>query len=180
MSTCERLQAQLNSFLDGELDASHSVSLSAHLDECPACRRELTALRSTQALLRTAPVPDGKQAQRQALASFRNAVAVEQAAAPVPRRRPLWQGALASAMATMVLGVMVYQYSFRPVPTLPPMDTTRMVASAAGPNGLPTADELDEMTSLHAAQSFAVPAGDDGVQETTLADANSRLSLRKP
>jgi anti-sigma factor RsiW len=177
MSTCERLQEQLNSFLDGELDAAHAVSLSAHLEECPECRRELVALKATQTLLRSAPVPDGRQAQRQALATFRNSSTAER---PVPRSRPVWQGVLASAAATAVLAAVMYHYTVQPGLQLPLPETNRMVATTLGANGLPTSDELDEMTSLHAAQSFAVPAGDDGIQQTTLADANSRLSLRKP
>lgn len=176
MSNCERLQAQLNSFLDGELDAAHSVSLSAHLDVCPACRRELSALRATQALLRSAPVPDGKQAQQQALANFRNSQVAERARPP---RRLGWQGVFVSAMATALLVWGIYHFTFQPTPESAPQETRQMVATTIGANGLPTADELDEMTSLHAARSFAVSPGDDGVQQTTLADANSRLSLRK-
>jgi len=175
MSNCEGLQAQLNSFLDGELDAAHSVSLSAHLEECPDCRRELAALRSTQAILRAAPVPDGKQAQQFALATFRNSLAAERS---VPQRRPLWQGALASASAVALLAWGVHSLTRKPGQASAQPESRQMVATTIGTEGLPTADELDEMTSLHAARSFAISPGDDGVQQTTLADANSRLSLR--
>ena len=158
MSTCERLQAQLNSFLDGELDSTHSVSLSAHLDDCPDCRSELAALKATRSLLRETSVPDGRQAQRQALALLRNAVAVERA---TPLRQFRWQGVFASAAATALLAAVMVHYAFPMRPQGALRQKPLMLASSVGANGLPSTDELDEMTSLHAAQSFAVPAGDD-------------------
>jgi predicted anti-sigma-YlaC factor YlaD len=176
MSTCGRLQAQLNSFLDGELDAIHSVGVSAHLDECPDCRRELAALKATRSLLREAAVPDGRQAQSHALRQLRQAADMERSA---PNRQVRWHSVLACAAATALLAAVIVQNR---IPMRPDFTRNRpplMLARSVSANGLPSTDELDEMTSLHAAQSFAVPSGDDGVQQTTLADANARLSLRR-
>jgi anti-sigma factor RsiW len=53
--TCPEVAHLLEPFLDGELAASASASLQAHLATCAACRRRLLALESLGRLVRRAP-----------------------------------------------------------------------------------------------------------------------------
>lgn len=50
-------QENLSAYLDGELAAGETARVEAHLRRCPACQRELHALRQTALLLRRAPRP---------------------------------------------------------------------------------------------------------------------------
>ncbi len=46
MSNCERMDEQLNDFVDGELSGTGAREVTAHLESCAACRETLGALRS--------------------------------------------------------------------------------------------------------------------------------------
>jgi anti-sigma factor RsiW len=159
----------MNDLLDGALDAAIAVSLSEHLELCEPCREEYCALKRVQQLLRSAPVPDGRAARRRAEASLRAAIG---ASMPVRRRPILLPAALSLGLAAVVLCVVMLRPG-RPVTTLhgpPPM-----MMEVASVSGLPTAGELDEMTSLHAQESVSVAPGDAGSQQDTLADSTSRI-----
>ncbi len=43
---CEHFEAELNAFVDGELQALHLKRVVAHLDKCPACRSYVDQLRA--------------------------------------------------------------------------------------------------------------------------------------
>jgi hypothetical protein len=53
-----------------------------------------------------------------------------------------------------------------------------VIATAACNAALPTANDLDQMTSAHAIQSLTMQNGNAEMQQETLADANSRLYAR--
>lgn len=89
---CQEVQEHLSAWLDAELDEAAGALLSAHLDQCEACRRDwqkLTALETALGSL-AAPVPPGL---------------AEQVMARVkpPRRRQWWQSV--ALAACLVLGV---------------------------------------------------------------------------
>lgn len=179
MSTCEHYIDQLSDFLDGTLDSTRSIALSAHMEECSHCRREYNALRNTLNLLHSAVVPDGVQEHRYVLAKLRSSISTEAAST---RRTPLsgFRFAAASLAAAVLLAVVLGRYSLVSFesPVVRGNVQDNLIVSTATANNLPTSSELDEMATLHAVQSIAVSAGDGGDQQDTLADATSRLSTR--
>lgn len=46
---------ELSSYLDGQLSGAQRLPLERHLEQCPACQRELEGLQATVALLRRVP-----------------------------------------------------------------------------------------------------------------------------
>lgn len=54
----DMMRNKLGAYLDGELDRSGQMEMQAHLENCPACRDELEALRRLSHLLRAAPQPE--------------------------------------------------------------------------------------------------------------------------
>jgi hypothetical protein len=181
MSICEHVQAHLNDFLDGTLGSSQAQELNAHLRECATCREEYRALKATQELLRALPVPDGKASRRRVLGRFRQAVLEEQMqCAPVPRwhlqKRPLMGMAVASCLALLCFSF----YYLRPGPEPTSPGTPFVLETASCNQALPSARDLDEMTSLHAVQSFPISDGNEELQQDALADANSHLGINTP
>jgi anti-sigma factor RsiW len=61
---CDRFDTRLDVYIDGELPAEELVTLEAHLEECPACRRELEGRRELRRVFRERPrvtAPSGLQ-----------------------------------------------------------------------------------------------------------------------
>ncbi|MGA7109857.1 MAG: zf-HC2 domain-containing protein [Terracidiphilus sp.] len=59
MSRCTTLRAKFSEYLDGRMTGHEMQRISAHVDRCPACAREWTALRENQsALSALGPVPE--------------------------------------------------------------------------------------------------------------------------
>lgn len=56
MTNCERMEEQLNDFVDGELTETAARSVAAHIETCAACRDALSALRSLKTA--AAALPD--------------------------------------------------------------------------------------------------------------------------
>ena len=52
---CDRAQAMLSEYLDGELSAGRTVQLEQHLSGCELCGRELAALRRAVQAVRELP-----------------------------------------------------------------------------------------------------------------------------
>jgi len=50
---CKTVRTWMSEYIDGMLDPEHATSFRAHLDECPACRRDLAAMEKTVALVRS-------------------------------------------------------------------------------------------------------------------------------
>lgn len=50
--TCSNIQPQLQAYLDGETDDTVRAQLSTHLQDCAACRKELSELREFDQFLR--------------------------------------------------------------------------------------------------------------------------------
>ena len=49
---CERVQARLSAYMDGEVDGQLHREIAGHLNRCPQCREELEALGGVDAILR--------------------------------------------------------------------------------------------------------------------------------
>ncbi len=62
MSNCERMDEQLNDFVDGLLSGTAAGDVTAHLESCAACRETLGALRSLKE--EAAALPDSLQPGR--------------------------------------------------------------------------------------------------------------------
>lgn len=85
------LDELLSAYLDGETDPSESHRVSGHLAQCLRCRRRLAGLQEARAAVRSLPllhmppdlVPVGDTDR-------------------VSRRRPVWLGAAAAAVAALI------------------------------------------------------------------------------
>lgn len=85
------LDELLSAYLDGETDLSESRRVSGHLTQCLRCRRRLAGLQEARAAVRSLPL----------LQMPPDLVPVEDADR-VPRRRPVWLGAAAAAVAALI------------------------------------------------------------------------------
>lgn len=61
---CEAATRQFADWLAGELPAGEQALLDAHIDGCPACRRDLAATRQVWQRLGAVPTPDSRPAMR--------------------------------------------------------------------------------------------------------------------
>ncbi len=102
---CDPVQEQLSTWLDGELDPEERRRLSAHLESCPSCRRELARLTALDAALGALKFPVPPDLAARVLARL-------------PRRRAWWQN-LALA-ASLVLGIILGGAVARDLYPLPP------------------------------------------------------------
>ena len=60
-NVCHLIRDQLSAFMDGELSADQRVQVQEHLEECPACSRELRQFRQLGELARRCAQPLGCQ-----------------------------------------------------------------------------------------------------------------------
>jgi anti-sigma-K factor RskA len=104
MSEHPQFAEDLSLYALGTLEAEERTALEKHLQECPACRRELEMLRGDMALLALStagPKPPARARQR-----LMDAVARESRRAPIGRQRPWWAlvpAFVAAAMAAMAV-----------------------------------------------------------------------------
>lgn len=179
MSECKRAQAHLNDFLDGTLNAARSEAVQVHLNQCKACRQEYDAYRAMLELLRTARVPYGGASRQRIIATFRSATMASEAARRPVRSWRLWL--VPSGVTALAAAFCLFVLHPRSVAPILPTDSSVMkllTASSREAAPLPGPGELDEMTSMHAVQSFTVRDGSAEAQEDALADATSRLHSR--
>ncbi len=96
--TCEKA-AQVQAYYDGELDASRSQMLEAHLEQCAQCSGLLEELHALSTLLSAAPRPDMRP---QAVSRF-------QGAWDVARDRGMMRiaGWLTAAAAALLVGALL-------------------------------------------------------------------------
>ena len=52
---CDRMEALISPYLDGDLSAAEKAAVEAHLHDCPRCREMLALLREVSASLRAFP-----------------------------------------------------------------------------------------------------------------------------
>jgi anti-sigma factor RsiW len=90
---CKEVQERLSAWLDGEAEEAWQAALSAHLEGCARCRRELAQLQALDAVLGDLPAPAPLYLADRVLARL-------------PQLRPprRWWQSLALA-ATLVMGL---------------------------------------------------------------------------
>jgi anti-sigma factor RsiW len=84
---CSEWAMMLHGFVDGELDAAHSLQIEQHIATCPHCARELESLQALKQLLAQRGVPwrTPDHVRAQVLAAISHEAAI-QARAPAGRR----------------------------------------------------------------------------------------------
>ncbi len=112
---------ELHELLDGRLDSATRAAVEQHLATCPACRRQLAALRATKQLAhscfgRTEMPADLRERIQQGL-RIEPAVAPEHRAASSVWRRRLRPALAAAALVAVAVGVALLVRSRQP--TLP-------------------------------------------------------------
>ncbi len=103
--TCGELREYLFAFLDSELDAARSMEVQLHLEQCPACAREVEIERAIRRTLDSLLSPEPIDAARDEVA-FENAfrrVIPELPHRPGQRRRRLIAGAVLACAAAVLL-----------------------------------------------------------------------------
>ena len=103
---CDLVLEQLSAWLDGELNPEERGRLSAHLESCSACRRELARLTALDAALGALKSPVPPDLAKRVLARL-------------PKRRLPWWQSLALA-ASLVLGIILGGTVARGFYPLPP------------------------------------------------------------
>lgn len=97
---CNRIENELDEYLDGELPPDRSWELEAHLRYCEACRACLERARELQRLLAALPV-NGPTAGFYARAM----AAARETAKPAAQEHRTWRvGALAAGVVLLVIG----------------------------------------------------------------------------
>lgn len=110
MYDCREARELLGLYLDSELEAVPTKRVSAHLEQCAACRRDLEALRSQDELLARSIKgaennTDGLRASIKAATFGRSWIRLP--ALAMPRRAPAWAVAIACA-CFLALGALLY------------------------------------------------------------------------
>lgn len=95
---CERPQAQIDAYVDGELDAGAELELEGHVAHCDDCRREATFLRALKEGVRTqVRVPRAPAALRERVID-----ALDRTAEPAWGDR-VWMGTMVAAAVALLV-----------------------------------------------------------------------------
>lgn len=86
---CERVEALLGAYVDGELNRAQTAAVEAHLGGCPACARRLAELKELSALVADATA--GEPLPPTLHASVMRVVSSERPAQVRTRRAPRWR-----------------------------------------------------------------------------------------
>lgn len=81
----DEVAALLPWYVNGTLDAEERAKVGRHVEDCPACRQELAALRALADRIAAAPVP--RRSPEAAYARLRDTLAQREAAPRAPARR---------------------------------------------------------------------------------------------
>lgn len=149
--TCQSVQDQLPLWVEGELSAGEAAAVTAHLDQCQACRGAAQALRTSQAWLKEMPAAPFDATDR---ALLRRAV-LDRIQAQAPRKGgQSWRWPLLLAAGTLLLLVP----SLRPRPSVLPAPRSEPVLPQADPAPQPVAQLADPApTQVLSAQSRPRP-----------------------
>jgi anti-sigma factor RsiW len=96
--TCHDAAVLIDAYIDGELDAADAAQVTAHVETCANCRRQLEEREGLRRLLRGLPYYD---------APARVQVAVRSAATSVSRRRRVQTWMAAAAAVVIAVGSVV-------------------------------------------------------------------------
>ncbi len=151
--SCTDCRDRLPDLAYDALPPNEEATITAHLRECPACRRELEELRQVRSLLDAAPAPPARVA---VAAVYRSAAADE--ARRLRRWRRLALAACAAAAALLLIlvsrlefGVEAHQFVVRwqtpPTPETPTPAPQVVVAPPVAPPG-PSPEEWRVVNAL--------------------------------
>jgi len=126
---CQRIQAHLFAFLEGELRQRQHRRVAAHVATCAACATELRGLRQTLHLVQALEVPEPSAAFWEAFGpALRQRLRQETVVTPSQRRWPLkdfflWPRPVLAAVAVSLILVGSLPFLYGPrgghTPTLP-------------------------------------------------------------
>jgi len=127
---CQTTQDSLSRYVDGELPADLSRSLTAHLEACNKCGAEAVALRSmgdgVRELAEPAPVSMRARISHEA----RAAQARRDRQDPwIPRFSPAWSRAAAVLVGAASVAFALSPFASTPVPTPQSMPAARLLVS---------------------------------------------------
>ena len=118
--TCERIQDQLNDYVDGTLPEAAFQEMELHLAGCAECRGEERLLRSL--LAQAAALPDERMPARDLWPQIVVRLDGGGAARPLWSRPTSWMGLAAAAVVTVALGTLLRHDDTRPgAETRPPV-----------------------------------------------------------
>ena len=105
---CDDVQALLDPYVDGELDAAHALEVERHLPACPRCAADLAQLQGLRKALRRDlayhRAPDELRARVAASLALPAPAAPSRPARAVVARRPWWAAMAAGLALGVVLG----------------------------------------------------------------------------
>src|SRR3954469_7207542 len=105
---CDDVQALLDPYVDGELDAAHALDVERHLPACPRCAADLAQLQGLRKALRRDlayhRAPDELRARGAASLALPAPAAPSRPARGGLARRPWWAAMAAGLALGMVLG----------------------------------------------------------------------------
>ncbi len=107
MSTCRETARAFDAYVDGELDASHVVSVEQHLASCDPCSARVLVLRATKRAIRDESVRVSAPASLRARIERSAATLRAPTAQNAEPTRPSWRSALpwaAAAAAALAVG----------------------------------------------------------------------------
>lgn len=131
--TCQLYETELSAYLDGELSATRTVRLEAHLRVCPHCQGELNELSGISVYIRSASrelqvSQEFDQRVLRAVGYFQ--IASRQRS----RQRSLLRPLVIVAMVLLALLSLVQHFlAGRPAMPLPQPQAARAVAAPVGP-----------------------------------------------
>lgn len=96
---CKELEALLDPYLDGELDAAQRSLVEQHLPGCPDCRRRLEGIRALHQSLQN------PELRYRASDTLKARLSKELAAADVRQSRPRWRRSAVAAVAAAVVAL---------------------------------------------------------------------------
>ncbi|MBK8250618.1 MAG: zf-HC2 domain-containing protein [Gemmatimonadetes bacterium] len=123
--SCEAFEAQLPTWLEGELDVSATADAELHLAACAACRAVVAELERLADAAAALPV---LSPSRDLWAGIEARIAAPVVALPVRPARPRWQLGAVAAGLVAVTALSTWQVARRTAPV-----ETRVVAASAAP-----------------------------------------------
>lgn len=167
---CALLQRWLPEYPEGDLSAFWQGRLKAHLEHCPVCREELSALREMEEALRAVPMADPGQEFWSEFSREMHLKLVQagQAGRMAPAPRSAWWGRLpylvgAPALAGLLLWMAVGYLN----PERPGLAPVPQMTKSAPPAAAPPAAEMAKQKSAApvaeklAASPQALPPSDE-------------------
>lgn len=175
---CAATQEQLSAYVDGELDSRWQAKVDGHLTTCPACQRELAALRRATQLLHVWETPEVNPRVSVAFAEKLAERTARQAAwsrffkgAPL---RVAWAGAVAALLAVAVLSVRHQQVPRQELHGVAPAMPGPSVASGVGqPRAQRPLLARNDVTERHGGRERKTGRGRDGGRRIRVREASS-------